>query len=291
MYKTLGFDVTFTEEQKEILESIYKEIKNDDEIEDAEKNINIEMTKMLEGKEENHLLETLQEYTEIIYTNFVSYIDKEIVKLPLTTQQKKYLTELKNSYQTEDIITQGVLDRLIRYRQICLDPGILDLKSKSPKTQWILDFIDENPDTPVIIFSNFTQYIHRLTDTFRAKNILFSAIVGEVAPKVREEYVRDFQEGKYNVLIINTMSGKEALTLDRAEAIIFTDLFPPIGAIEQAEDRFVATTEDKKDKPHVIYNLVMADSFDEDIIKLLQERKTETEVINNFRSSLERSSE
>ena len=80
MYKTLGFDVTFSEEQKEILESIYKEIKNDSEIEDAEKNINIEMTKMLEGKEENHLLETLQEYTEIIYTNFVSYIDKEIIK-------------------------------------------------------------------------------------------------------------------------------------------------------------------------------------------------------------------
>ena len=79
MYKTLGFDVTFSEEQKEILESIYKEIKNDSEIEDAEKNINEEMTKMLEGKEENHLLETLQEYTEIIYTNFVSYIDKKII--------------------------------------------------------------------------------------------------------------------------------------------------------------------------------------------------------------------
>lgn len=217
--------------------------------------------------------------------------DKEIIRLPLTTQQKKYLTELKNSYQTEDIVTQGVLDRLIRYRQICLDPGILDLKSKSPKTQWILDFINENPNTPVIIFSNFTQYIQRLAVTFREKNILFSVIVGGVAPKVREEYVRDFQAGKYNVLIVNTMSGKEALTLDRAEAIIFTDVFPPIGAIEQAEDRFVATTEAKKDKPHVIYNLVMADSFDEDIIKLLQERKTETEVINNFRSSLERSSE
>ena len=81
--------------------------------------------------------------------------------------RKKYLTELKNSYQTEDIITQGVLDRLIRYRQICLDPGILDLKSKSPKTQWILDFIDENPNTPVIIFSNFTQYIQRLASNCR----------------------------------------------------------------------------------------------------------------------------
>lgn len=217
--------------------------------------------------------------------------DKEIVRLPLTKEQKKYLEDLQRSYQTEDLITQGVLDRLIRYRQICLDPGILELKSKSPKTQWILDFISENPNTPIIIFSNFTQYIQRLSDTFREKKILFASIVGEVAPKMREQYVTDFQSGKFNVLLINTMSGKEALTLDRAEAIIFTDVFPPIGAIEQAEDRFVATTESKKDKPHVIYNLVMAESFDEDIIKLLQERKTETEVINNFRSSLERSSE
>lgn len=79
------------------------------------------------------------------------------------------------------------------------------------------------------------------------------------------------------------MAGKEGLTLDRAEEIIFADLYPPIGNIEQAEDRFVATSKDKADKPHTIYNLVIADTFDEDMLKLLQQRKTETDIINCFK--------
>lgn len=215
--------------------------------------------------------------------------DKEIVKLPLTKEQSKYLKDLQDNYRTEDVITQGTLDRLIRYRQICLDPNLIDLKSKSPKTDWILDYINENPDTPLLIFSNFTQYLQRLFETLKAHKIKSAMIVGDVSPKTRSKFQNDFQAGKFNVFLINTMSGKEALTLDRAEAIIFTDVFPPIGAIEQAEDRFIATSEDKKDKPHVIYNLVMADSFDEDILELLKERKTETEVINNFKAQLERS--
>ena len=112
MYKTLGFDVTFSEEQKEILESIYKEIKNDSEIEDAEKNINEEMTKMLEGKEENHLLETLQEYTEIIYTNFVSYIDKEIIKE--FRQKFTSVDSLKINEQNELYKAIDIYDTLIK---------------------------------------------------------------------------------------------------------------------------------------------------------------------------------
>lgn len=209
--------------------------------------------------------------------------DKQTIRLPLTTKQQKYLKELSETYETENIITQGVLDRLVRYRQICLDPKLLDLPSTSPKTDWIINFIEENPDTPIIIFSNFTTYLKNLFDILAEKHIKEAMIIGEVAPNKRSQFTNDFQSGKFNVFLINTMSGKEGLTLDRAEAIIFTDLYPPIGAIEQAEDRFVATSESKKDKPHTIYNLVMQDSFDEDILKLLQERKTETEVINNFR--------
>lgn len=212
--------------------------------------------------------------------------DRQTISLPLTKQQTKYLNELRDTYETENLITQGVLDRLVRYRQICLDPMLLNLKSNSPKTEWILNYIEENPDTPIIIFSNFTQYLNKLFDTLQEKHIKEAMIVGEVPASKRAKYQKDFQDGKFNVFLINTMSGKEAMTLDRAEAIIFTDLYPPIGSIEQAEDRFIATSEARKDKPHAIYYLVMKDSFDESILKLLQERKTETEVINNFKAQL-----
>lgn len=212
--------------------------------------------------------------------------DKQIIKLPLTKQQNKYLQELKDTYATENIETIGVLDRLIRYRQIALDPMLLDLKSESPKTQWILDFIEDNPDTPILIFSNFTSYLTRLFEILQKHKVKEAMIVGSVDAKTRNKFKNDFQDGKFNVFLINTMSGKEGLTLDRAEAIIFTDLYPPVGAIEQAEDRFVATTIEKKDKPHVIYNLIMKDSFDEVILDGLKQRKTETEIINDFKSQL-----
>ena len=81
----------------------------------------------------------------------------EQVKLKPNKQQKKYLKELEETYTTEDIVTTGTLDRLIRYRQICLDPGLLGLEGKSPKTEWILQYIKDYPDEQIIIFSKFTS--------------------------------------------------------------------------------------------------------------------------------------
>ena len=48
--------------------------------------------------------------------------DYEQIKLEPTKEQLKYLKELDKYFETENIIVQGVLDRLIRERQICLAP-------------------------------------------------------------------------------------------------------------------------------------------------------------------------
>lgn len=212
--------------------------------------------------------------------------DYQQIKIPATTQQKRYLEELFTKFHTEDLLVKGVLDRLIRYRQICLDPGLLGLPGTSPKTEYIMDYLSDNPETPVLIFSAFTEYLFRLFDEIKGKYGV-GMIVGEVSPQGREMYRKDFQDGKYNVLLINIAAGKEALTLDRAETIIFTDKYPPIGDILQAEDRFVATTESKADKPHTIIELMITDSFDEDIYTMLSDRKVETDIINNFKKQLQ----
>lgn len=89
----------------------------------------------------------------------------EQIKLECTPAQTKYLEELNNSYRTEHITTTGTLDRLVRYRQICLDPELIGLKSKSPKTEWIKQYIKDksliimkgqvNMDTTNIINESF----------------------------------------------------------------------------------------------------------------------------------------
>ncbi len=203
----------------------------------------------------------------------------ERIKLEPTKEQKKYLKDLEETYRTEEIVTVGTLDRLIRYRQICLDPELIDLKGKSPKTEWILQYLKDYPEEQVIIFSKFTSYLIKLAEQL---TVPWAMLIGATTPKQRGKFIEDFQKGKFNVFLINIDAGKEAITLDAASTTIFTDKYPPIGSIEQAEDRFIASTKDKAHKAHKIIELCMKDTFDEQLYKLLELRKSETDIINNY---------
>ncbi len=210
----------------------------------------------------------------------------EQIKLPLTTEQKKYLTQLQKTFSVENIETTGTLDRLVRERQICLDPSLLGLKGKSPKTNWINQYIKDNPDEQIIIFSKFTSYLINLSETL---NTTWAMIVGATNSKQRAKFIEDFQNNKFQVLLLNIDAAKEAITLDNADTTIFTDKYPPIGSIEQAEDRFVASTKAKAHKSHKIIEIMMQDTFDEQLYTLLEKRKSETDIINNYKKYLEAS--
>lgn len=204
------------------------------------------------------------------------------INLPCTKLQQKYITDLHEKMAIEDIEVTGTLDTLIRERQICLDPAIIELKESSPKTDYIKQYLKDYENEPVIIFSKFTTYLTKLYNDLKNHHKI-GMIVGATPAKTRAKLKKDFQEGKFNILLLNIDAGKEALTLDRAETAIFTDKFPPIGDIQQAEDRFIATTEKKKEKPHRIIELVMKDTFDERIHTLLARRASETAVINDYK--------
>lgn len=208
------------------------------------------------------------------------------IKLPQTREQEKYLTELLNYYETEHIITKGTLDRLIRYRQICLDPTLIDLKGSSPKTDWIKLYLSDYPEENIIIFSKFTSYLKKLY--IDLKEITPTGIlIGETPLINRKMQVDQFQARKLRVLLLNIDVGKENLTLDTAETMIFTDKYPPIGDIEQAEARFVATTQEKALKPNKIFELMIKGTYDEQLYSLLELRKSETDILNNYKYYIE----
>jgi SNF2 family DNA or RNA helicase len=213
--------------------------------------------------------------------------DYQKIFLQPSAEQTKAITELETFFETKNIVTQGILDRLIRIRQICTAPEILDISSKtSPKFDWIIDFITDYPDKPILIFTNFTTAIKLLEK--RLSKFKFGVISGETSINNRNKYKQAFQNGEINILLINIQAGKEALTLDRAEASIFLDKYPPVSSILQAEDRFIATTESKKDKPHTIYELILQKTYDEQLYQLLEQRASETDVINNYKKYIER---
>ena len=246
--------------------------------------VGFQINKEKELQQEMNTFSTMRKRKDVM--QWLPEKDYQQIFLTPTKEQIKYLTELKNYFETEHITTQTVLDRLIRYRQICLAPELLGLKGKSPKTQWIKEFLTDNPEKSVIIFSKFTSYLKLLQRDLQSESI--GCIIGSTPIPKRAQLCKEFQNKNKRVLLINIDAGKEALTLDQAEVTIFTDKFPPYGDIAQAEDRFVATTKDKKDKEHTIYELILKDTYDETLYELVKQRADSVDVINNYKKYLKK---
>lgn len=232
--------------------------------------------------------EELQEYLSVISTRrlrssvmaWLPEKDKVKVPLPLTTDQERYIQQLKEDFEITgtNVDAINILAQLIKIRQICLSPAVLGLKGKSPKVEWIKQYLKDYPDKSILIFSNFTEWLKLLGKELGCNNF----IIGETSKVKREQLKNDFQSGKIKLLLINIKAGKEGITLDKADVAIFTDKYPPIGDIMQAEDRFVATSKDKLNSGHTIIDLYMDDSYEVNILKLLARNASEVDVINNY---------
>ena len=230
----------------------------------------------------------LQEFLNIISTrrlrsSVMSWLpekDRQIIKLPQTKEQEKYIKELNESFEIEgtEVDAINVLAKLIKIRQILLGPQVLDLKGKSPKVEWIKQYIKDYPEKNIIIFSNFTGWLKILGKELECNNF----IIGETPKHEREVLKKRFQNGTIKLLLINIKAGKEGITLDNADVAIFTDKYPPVGDIQQAEDRFVATTKDKLNTGHTIIDLVMDNSYELNILNLLKNNAKEVDIINNY---------
>ena len=206
--------------------------------------------------------------------------DKQKIYLPMTDEQNRYIQELNDSFEIEgtDIDAVNILAKLMKIRQILLSPQVLGLKGSSPKIEWIKQYLKDYPEKKVLIFSNFTGWLNLLSKELKCNNL----IVGDTPKAKREQLKQDFQSGNINLLLINIKAGKEGITLDSADVAIFTDKYPPIGDILQAEDRFVATTQDKLNTGHTIIDLVMKDSYEVNILKLLESNASEVDIVNNY---------
>ena len=204
------------------------------------------------------------------------------VKLPLSKIQQKHIKELEEEFETAHIIVENTLTQLIRVRQIANSTELVDLKESSPKIEWLKQFITDYPEKPIIIFSSFTQFLKLISEKLNIPDM----IIGETPLKKREDAKERFQKGEIKQLLLNTQAGKEALTLDTAEVAIFLDMYPPFGDVDQAENRFTATTKDKKDKEHTIIHVMMEETYDEALFYLVRQRASETDIINNYKRYL-----
>lgn len=235
-------------------------------------------------KELQDLLQTLSiQRKRADIMNWIPDVTHRTIKLDADAVQLQAYNMMLKTFEVEQdgellVDAPSPLAQLTRLRQITLDPSLLKLKGNSPKEQFILDYIEDNPNEPIIIFSTFTSFLRTLQ-----KKIPHSlTIFGEQSSTEKQENVRKFQLGKSNILLANIISGGTGFTIDRAETIIFLDRsFNPIDN-EQASDRFIPTQETNKADKRTVIDLVIKGTVDEKITTLLKEKKSIIDMVNSY---------
>ena len=204
------------------------------------------------------------------------------IKLPCTELQAKYIKELETTFETEHVNTQSTLEQLVRIRQICGAPAMLNLKGDSPKITWLKQYIADYPEKSIIVFSNSKRLVYLVKAYVRCV-----VITGDTPPKERQQHIVSFQNGTTRVIILQTQAGKEGLTLDKADVTIFLDTYPPAADYLQAKDRMVPTKPENV-KTQEIIHLMMKGTYDEHLYQLVARGVTDTDVINDYIKYVER---
>jgi SNF2 family DNA or RNA helicase len=209
----------------------------------------------------------------------------QTIALQMDSKQRKAYDEMLHLFTVEeaDLDASSVLAQLTRLRQICLAPELLNIAAPSAKEQFILEWLENNPNEQVIIFSNFSSYLKKLREKINDKLIPNSLIIGEVSKEERQNEVNRFQEGKSLVMLANIQAAGVGLTLDKASTVIFLDRAYTPSENAQAEDRIVPTTENSN-QDCMIIDVVCEKSIDEHINDILSKKKSVIEVVNNYKS-------
>ncbi len=245
----------------------------------------------------------LQEWLELFTLNtkreevwdLIPPVKKQVIHIPMKTQQYKLYDSMLNYYvmgkKGNEVAADGVLATITRLRQIMLDPRIiegLDSKVKGAKTEEILQYVkDFHKTKKIIIFGDYTRYLNLIHSELDKLNIESGLFTGQIKHKERDETKNNFQNGDLNVILVNTEAGAKGLTLSNGDVIIFAQNSFSYILREQAEDRFIA----QDDRPREIIDFVTDFpnkylNIEEVILEAQSTKKSETEVINNWKQML-----
>ena len=150
------------------------------------------------------------------------------------------------------------------------------------KLKWIKDFLKSYKGSSIVIFSNSTKFI-----TTELTEVVPDYIVGDTKGSERLRMVNDFQAGKLKVLAMNFAVGKEGWTLDQADYLVMTDVYPPASDYTQAKMRIVATKPERV-KPKEIIRLRLKETYDDILYNLVDNNCETTDVINSFKQYIRR---
>ncbi len=203
---------------------------------------------------------------------------EEVLHVEMTPGQRLvYDRELLRA--RELLHTRGpieMLAALTRLRQVCCDPallpGPLPAEAGSAKLEALVEMLSELAEEGhfALVFSQFTSMLDRIRVALDQAGLPHLTITGETPTDKRADLVRQFAEAAVpHVFLLSLRAAGTGLTLTRADYVFIFDPWWNPAVERQAIDR---THRLGQDKPVLAYRLVAADSVEEKVLKLQQEK-------------------
>ncbi|UEG50812.1 SNF2 family helicase [Ferruginibacter lapsinanis] len=200
-------------------------------------------------------------------------------------EQRKIYDAYRNSYRDKILGTideQGIdksqltiLQGLMKLRQICDSPAILNEEEKYPNHSIKLDElareISENiGEHKALIFSQFLGMLALIKEKLKEQNIPFEYFDGSTSSTDRQKAIENFQNNdECRVFLISLKAGGVGLNLTAADYVYIVDPWWNPAVEQQAIDR---THRIGQTKNIFAYRMICIDTIEDKILQL-QERK------------------
>jgi superfamily II DNA or RNA helicase len=200
----------------------------------------------------------------------------ESVRLACDEQVRRVLARQKFAGATVSI-----LDALLRLRQVCNDPRLLDVpgpaaqatpdSAASAKIRWLRETLPTlvAEGRQILLFSQFTRMLRLVEPELQALGLNWLTLTGDTPTAQRGARVAQFQAGAAPIFLVSLKAGGVGLNLTAADTVIHLDPWwnPAVEQQASARAHRIGQT-----RPVTVYRLVAAGSIEERLLAL-QARK------------------
>jgi superfamily II DNA or RNA helicase len=166
------------------------------------------------------------------------------------------------------------LDALLKLRQVCCDPRLLDAGESQPapsaKLDWLSTALPEliADGRRVLLFSQFTSMLALIESLVNELSIPYCLLTGE--SQGRAAVIERFQSGKVPLFLLSLKAGGAGLNLTAADTVIHYDPWWNPAVEMQATDRAHRIGQDK---PVFVYKLIAQGTVEEKILQLQADKR------------------
>lgn len=167
-----------------------------------------------------------------------------------------------------------ILAEIMRLRRACCNPRLIseDIKIPSTKLKVFAEIVEEllGSRHKALVFSQFTGHLALIREYLDEQGIVYKYLDGTTPTRERQRQVDSFQAGDGDLFLISLKAGGLGLNLTAADYVIHMDPWWNPAVEDQAADRAHRIGQKR---PVTVYRLVTADTIEEKIVRLHQEKR------------------